>query len=257
VSGIHADIVDEARRVASAAAESGVPVRLIGGLAIRLHSGGQLPAVLERPYQDIDLVTTGKGGKATIRLLTGLGYEPNDRFNAMNAGRRAVVYDLEHQRQVDVFIGQFHMCHKLDLAARLDVDPLTIPLAELLLTKLQIVQLNRKDLIDIAAVLREHDLGEHDEDTVNSAYIAKLLASDWGLWRTSRGTVETVDAHLGELRLDRADELLVRERLGRLWDQVEQAPKSLRWRSRARIGERARWYEEPEEVDHDRAGQRL
>jgi hypothetical protein len=41
-------------------------------------------------------------------------------------------------------------------------------------------------------------------------------------------------------------------------DIVEEAARvSFRWRSRARIGERSRWYEEPEEVDHDRTGQRL
>src|SRR5262249_37308298 len=153
------DMVDEARRIIDAAAEEKVPLRLIGGVAIRLHSDG-LPPALQRPYQDIDLVTTGKGGRSAVKLLSALGYTPNDRFNAMNAGRRAVVYDVERERQIDVFVGEFHMCHKIDIAGRLDVDNPTIPLAELLLTKLQIVQLNRKDIVDIAAILYEHEVGE-------------------------------------------------------------------------------------------------
>jgi Uncharacterised nucleotidyltransferase len=247
-------IIEEARRVLAATADAGLPVRLIGGVAIRIHAPDDLPHALERPYQDIDLVTSVKAGRKTVKLLEELGYAPNDRFNALNSGR-AVVYDLEHQRQVDVFIGEFRMCHTIDLASRLEVDNPTIPLAELLLTKLQIVSLNRKDLVDIAAILYGHDIGDHDDDIVNGAYIAHLLASDWGLWRTSRGTVETTQARLGDLGLDAAGERLLGDRLGRLWRAVDEEPKTFRWRSRARLGERARWYEEPEEVDHDRTGQ--
>ena len=92
-----------------------------------------------------------------MKLLTDLGYTPNERFNAMNAGRRAVVYDVERERQIDVFVGEFHMCHKIDIAGRLGVDNPTIPLAELLLTKLQI-ELNRKDIVDIAAILYGHEV---------------------------------------------------------------------------------------------------
>jgi len=257
VEGIRSDIVEEAERVATAAADSGVPLRLIGGLAIRLHSRRGLPQALERSYADIDLVTTSKASRRALTLLGELGYTANDRFNAMNAGRRAVVYDLEHQRQVDIFIGEFRMCHKIDLASRLDVDPQTVPLAELLLTKLQIVQLNRKDLVDIVALMYEHDIGDHDDDTINAQHIARLLSSDWGLWRTSLGTKDSSLAHLTDLGLDAAGEQRVRDRLERLWLRVEEEPKSLRWRSRARIGERSRWYEEPEEVDHDRTGERL
>jgi hypothetical protein len=251
-----ADIVAEAERVIGAAARAKVPVRLIGGLAIKLHTP-HLPAALRREYQDIDLVTTRKGGRDTVKLLEQLGYTPNERFNAMNAGRRAVVYDLAHQRQIDVFVGEFDMCHKLDLGARLELDEHTVPLAELLLTKLQIVRLNRKDLVDIAALVHGHDVGEHDSDTINRAHIARLLSADWGLWRTSKGTIESAIKHLPSLTLEDGDERLIRQRLERLWEAIDAAPKSLKWRSRAKIGERTRWYEEPEEIDHDRTGERL
>jgi hypothetical protein len=256
MGSIEPDIVEEAVRITTAANTSGVPLRLIGGVAIRLHAG-DLPPGLTREYQDIDLVTTGKGSKRAVRLLADLGYTPNDRFNSLNAGRRAVVYDIAHGRQIDVFIGAFQMCHKLDIGGRLDVDNPTVPLAELLLTKLQIVQLNRKDLIDIAALLDGHEIADHDRDAVNGKFIAELLSGDWGLWRTARGTVESSLEHLGELNLEPAAADRIRARLEQLWQRVEEAPKNIRWRSRARIGERARWYEEPEEIDHDRAGARL
>ena len=92
---------------------------------------------------------------------------------------------------------------------------------------------------------------------VNGTYIARALSGDWGLWRTTRGTIETAQGHLGDLGLEPADEQRIRDRLTRLWAMADSAPKSLRWRSRARIGERTKWYEEPEEVAHDRTGARL
>lgn len=250
------DMVEEARRIIAAATEQNVPLRLIGGVAIRLHSDA-LPPALQRSYQDIDLVTTGKAARSAVKLLGALGYTPNERFNAMNAGRRAVVYDVERERQIDVFVGEFHMCHKIDIAGRLDVDNPTIPLAELLLTKLQIVQLNRKDIVDIAAILYDHEVGEGDTEMVNGTYIAQALSGDWGLWRTTRGTIETAQSHLGDLALEPADERRIRDRLSQLWEMADSGPKNLRWRSRAKIGERSKWYEEPEEIAHDRTGARL
>jgi hypothetical protein len=253
---INENIIAEARRVLEATDEAGLPVRVMGGVAIKLHAHDGLPPGLQRSYQDIDLVTTRKANDKTLRLLEALGYKPNDRFNSLHA-ERAVVYDLEHERQIDIFIGDFRMCHTIDLASRISADNPTIPLAELLLTKLQIVMLNRKDLVDIAAVLYDHDIGDSDDETVNASRIAGLLASDWGLWRTSRATIETSQAHISELGLDAAGQELVRDRLERLWRRVEEQPKTFRWRSRARLGERTRWYDEPEEIDHDRTSERL
>jgi hypothetical protein len=256
VKDIRADVVDEARRVTAAANESDIPVRLIGGLAIRLHAGNGLPPQLERQYQDIDLITTGKASRQTLKLLEDLGYTPHERFNALNAGRRAVVYDVEHQRQIDVFIDEFRMCHKIELNSRLTVDSHTIPLAELLLTKLQIIEINRKDILDVAAIVHQHEVGDHDDDTVNARQIAKLLAGDWGLWRTSQGTIKNVQAQLSQLGLQTADVALIEARLARIWARVDEEPKSVRWRARARIGERSKWYDEPEEIAHARPADR-
>jgi hypothetical protein len=250
VSPIHQDIVTEALRVTDGALAADVKLRVLGGVAVGLHTPEGVHPALARPYRDIDLVTTGKQSKAAVRLLRELGYVPNDRFNTMNGATRLVFYDLEHERQVDVFVGTFNMCHELPIAARLDLDDRTVPLAELLLTKLQIVLLNEKDLQDIWAILFAHDVAEHDDDAVNAAYIARLLARDWGLWRTSRQTVEAARARLAQSRLSDDGRALVDSRLARLWERVEAEPKGLRWRSRARIGDRAKWYDEPEEIEH-------
>jgi hypothetical protein len=249
MSSIRPDIVDEARRVIAGARNQEVTLRAVGGVAVQLHADPVHPAFV-RPYRDLDLVTTRKQGRAAAKVLRELGYQPNERFNAMNGASRLVFYDVEHERQVDVFVGEFRMCHAIPIADRLHLEAETVPLAELLLTKLQIVQLNDKDLRDMWAILHEHEVAEHDEDAVNAAHVARLLAADWGLWRTSRQTVETARAHLADAPLETADRELLDDRLVQLWQRVEDEPKSLRWRGRAKVGERAQWYEQPEEVAH-------
>ena len=191
-----------------------------------------------------------KAGRETSHFLVASGYEANDRFNAMNGSERMIFHDPPNGRHIDLFVGGFRMCHALPLADRLEHDSPTLPLAELLLTKLQVVQMNAKDANDIIALLLDHDVGESDDDTVNSGYVAELLARDWGLWRTSLGSLDRVRAVLGESALAPAEQGRVLERVERLWERVEREPKGLRWRSRARIGDSKRWYDEPDEIDH-------
>jgi hypothetical protein len=245
-----ADILAEGRRIAAEAARAGVLLRLIGGVAISLHAANGVHPALARSYGDIDLVTRRGGGRDALRLLEALGYEPNERFNALHGAERLVLYDVPHQRQVDVFVGAFRMCHALPISDRLELDQQTVPLAELLLTKLQIVRLTAKDIRDIHALLVEHAVGDSDDDTINAAFVASLLARDWGLWRTAQGSIETAMAALATSELSESERELVSARLEELWDRVQAEPKPIRWRSRARVGDRVRWYEEPDEIAH-------
>lgn len=235
--------------VGAAEAEN-VKLRVLGGIAVQLHAAGGVHPALARGHCDLDFVTARKQGRAAGNVLRQLGYEPNERFNAINGATRLVFYDVEHGRRVDVFVGEFRMCHAIPIADRLHLEHETVPLAELLLTKLQIVHLNEKDLRDVWAILLEHDVADHDEDAVNAGYIARLLAADWGLWRTSYQSVESARSHLATTALDDVDRALVDDRLRRLWQRVEDQPKTLRWRGRAKVGDRSRWYEEPEEIVH-------
>jgi hypothetical protein len=249
-SAIQPDVVAEARRLTDLARDRAVELRPIGGVAIALHAPGGIPAALARSYADIDLVSGRKAGRDTSRLLEEAGYEPNERFNTLNGSTRLVYYDRDNGRRVDVFVGEFRMCHVVPLAGRLQIDPQTVPLAELLLTKLQIVQLNEKDLKDIWALVLAHDVADHDDDAINAEIVARVLAGDWGFWRTSRESVDVARDRLPSSGLGPDDQAAVSDRLERLWIRVEREPKSLRWRSRAKLGERTRWYEEPEEIAH-------
>ena len=130
-----------------------------------------------------------------------------------------------------------------------DRDSPTLPPAELLLTKLQVVELNPKDVSDIITLLLDHDVTEDDDDAVNGAYIAELLAGDWGLWRTSRGRSRHARSGCADA-LSAEEQTRVQDRIDRLWERIEREPKGLRWRSRARIGDSKRWYDEPDEIGH-------
>lgn len=248
LGGPVANIVDEAQRILGEAAAHSLTVRLIGGLAVRMHATEQPKGGLAREYKDIDLVTPGNKSREVNDLIESLGYTPDHAFNALNSRRRALFYDLAHGRQLDVFVGGFEMCHKIPVADRLDLDQITVPLAELLLTKLQIIELNEKDLRDILALVIEHEIADHDSNAINAAHIAKLCADDWGLWRTSKQTIERARLSVGRFDLADAHRAVLDTRLEDLWSRIEAEPKSRRWKLRARVGDRVRWYLEPEEV---------
>jgi len=248
MTGILTDIVAEGERLLGIAADEGVPLRLLGGVAVRLKAP-ETPPALVREYKDIDFAVTKKGGGAADRLLRAAGYEPHVAFNAMHARERGLYYDEENGRQVDLFIDAFRMCHEIPLGDRLEVETQTVPLAELMLTKLQIVEVNEKDIRDTVLLFHGHPIADHDDGAVNGTQIAALCASDWGLWRTITANLERCRGHVGDYELPDADRERIAARFDELLDRIEAEPKSRGWRRRAKVGERKRWYDLPEEVE--------
>ena len=243
-----AEIAEEANRLLAAADNRGLPLRLMGGLAVQLHAENGVHPRLQRDPKDIDFVTLKGNGVAAEDLMKSMGYVPDAEFNQLNGHRRLLFYDQAHRRQVDIFVGAFEMAHIVPITERIQLDRVTIPLAELLLTKLQVVHLNEKDQRDIIAILYHHPVGISDENAINASYVAKLLAIDWGLWRTTKLNIERTLEALPGYGLEPEQQELVEKRLAGLWSRIEVEPKSTRWKLRARIGDRVRWYEDPEEV---------
>jgi hypothetical protein len=248
-SPILADVAEEAVRLLTAAEHVGVRVRALGGTAIILHVGERLHPAFVRKIADIDLATPKREGRKVSDFLTSQGYTANKTFNAMHGARRLLFYDEPNDRQVDVFVGSFEMCHELPLDERLELEPRTLPLAELMLTKLQIVKLNQKDAYDLYSLLLTHEVAEHDNDAINAAWIAELCARDWGLYRTVQINLERLRDRLNVPGLEPADTETIRRRVDAIERAVEGAPKSAKWKMRARVGDRVRWYEDPEEVE--------
>jgi len=242
----NADIVLEADRLLGAAGEADVPVRLVGGLAVRAHLPAGTEPIIVREYKDIDLVTLKGRGRAVSAFMTEQGYEADRVFNTTNGHRRLLYYDVPHQRQVDVFVGAFEMCHSIPITERIELHPTAVPLAELMLTKMQIVELNAKDQSDIVTMLFHNDVGDGDDSMINAKRVGVLCAADWGLWRTTKMNTERTRQALANAAPDVRD--VAMPRLERLWQAIEDAPKSGRWKMRNRVGDKVRWYEEPEEV---------
>jgi len=249
------DPLAEATRLVALAETAGLQVRLLGGLAFH----AQVPswrAAVERPRRDIDVATRSQDRKAVSELLVQEGYTPDRRYNALHGHKQLYFVDARKDRPVDILVDRLEMCHRFDFGDRLDLDPLTLPLADLLLSKLQIVKINRKDLLDLLILLREHELGNDDAGRISVARITGLTSGDWGWWRTVTGNLrrlmdfaasEVLPHDLDTGHPPRHDET---EQLQALFDAIGAAPKSISWRLRARLGDRAPWYDEPEEIGH-------
>jgi len=240
------DPVAEGRRIVEAASEQGVPLRALGGVAVAILCPSARRPPLAREYADIDLATVSSAKEEVANLLESLGYTGDKEFNMLHGHRRLYFWDEHSQRQVDVFVDEANLCHRVELKRRLQVVPLTLSLAELTVLKLQVVETNEKDFLDICALFADHGLTT-DDSGINATYIAKLTAADWGLWRTVGLVSERSEQFALELPEFEAA-ALVAERLRRLRKEMEAAPKSRGWKLRARIGDRKRWYELPEEV---------
>ncbi len=239
------DTIEEAERVADAARTQNVGVKLLGGAGIHLHSPSSHHPPLRRKYGDLDYVISSKDRKAALAFFPSVGYEANERFNLMQGDRRLYFFDGTNGKQVDVFIDVIRMSHVIDLRGRLNHNGPCASPSDLLLSKLQIYEVNRKDLVDLCALLLDHPIASGDDEAIDAVYVARLAADDWGLYRTLQINLEKLRHTVAELDVDRD---LVTSRLDELWTVVEAQPKPLKWRMRAQVGDRMRWYELPEEV---------
>jgi hypothetical protein len=236
--------ITAAEEIVAAAAARGGETRILGGIAIAVRCPSARDGQLARSFSDIDLVSASKGAPRLVQALDGLGYVPEERFNAMH-GHSRLLFDHPEGAHVDVFVRRFAMCHSLDLGNRLEIHPTTIPLADLLLTKAQIAELNEKDVTDLAALFVDHPLSD-DESGLNRRYVSRLLARDWGWWRTVTANLAALAGHLHG-RLSPAAEDVVKAKVDDLLAVIGSEPKSLRWKARARAGDRLPWREDPEE----------
>ncbi len=250
------DPLPEALALVRGAAEAGVGLKLLGGLAVRVLCPAFPPR--QRSGQDIDLACLSKGRSKVTAYLEAAGCEPDRRFNMLN-GDRQMYFTAPSGRPIDVMVDRLDMCHTLDFRQAFARLPFTLDAMDLLLSKLQIVELNEKDAHDIVHLLAGVPMGERpavggadSAVRLDTDRFAKVLGSDWGWWRTVTGNL----AKLPSLVRERpqlvppqpaADPLAACEWLTGVADA---APKGVRWKLRANVGDRMRWYELPEEVAH-------
>lgn len=242
---------NELKRILQASEQAGVLLRVIGSLAFQMHCPqyGYLQAAMGRAYTDIDFAAYGKQTKRIQDLMASLGYKENQEVFIVSEGQRAIFDQPATGLHIDVFYEKLDFCHTIHWNGRLEVDSPTIPLAEMLLEKMQIVQINEKDIVDTIMLLLEHELGDTDHETINIGRIAALCGNDWGLWRTMTMNLDKVrKLAQGYIQLTAEQKQRIDHQVQSALVRLEQEPKSLAWRLRARVGDRVKWYKDVDEV---------
>ncbi len=236
--------------VSRKAAERGLPLRLLGGQAVRLLCPDFEPR--GKKGQDLDFATVRPARKQVAAFLESEGFQPEIRFNTLHGDRQMLFGTPDGSATVDVMIDQLQMCHVLVFKHRLDRMPHTLDVTDLLMTKLQVVQQNSKDVHDIVYLLAAYPIRPGDEPgTIGLDRFGQIVAGDWGWWRTvTRNLERTIELATGKLAglvpssaaydpLKQAEELR---------GHADSVPKSMKWKVRSRVGERVQWYELPEEA---------
>lgn len=252
IDAASSDVFDLAARVVREARNRGVPLRLLGGQAVRLLCPAFPPRI--RAGQDVDFASVSSAKTAVLEFLEGQGFVGDRPFNALHGHKQMYFTTPDGATTIDVIMDQLHMCHILGFKERIDRMPYTLDVTDLLLSKLQVVQQNEKDVHDLVYLLAAYPVQDGDEPgTIGLGRFGKIVGDDWGWWRTVAGNleriVELVGSELGHLvppspSYDPVEQALV------LRAHADAAPKSLRWKIRSKVGERVQWYELPEEVAH-------
>ena len=241
----------EHHRILEAANQRNVTMRLLGALAFELRCPEQanLRKALGRTLSDLDYTAPSKQWEQVIEVLTGLGYEFDER-RAMLHGLDRVIFFHPDGLRVDVFFDRLDMCHTIEFHDRFRLDPETITLADLFLEKMQIVRITEKDIIDTIVLFMAHPVTDNDEG-INGAYISSRLSGDWGFYHTATVNLKRVrDEFLEQYELIPADQRrLAAQRMGEMLACIEAAPKSLQWKLRAKVGTRVKWYKDVGELE--------
>lgn len=245
------EYVAEAEAIIETAKARDLHLRLLGALAVIKQCPNHIWLLekTERVLTDLDFMGYEKEIRAVEQMFEELGYEVlGGRGVTMDVwvGRRIFQDPTGGRRRVDVFLDRLDFCHPIELKGRLDLDPMTISLTDILLEKLQIVEINEKDLKDLVVLLLEHPIGNHEAPNLfDSSYVVGLLSADWGFYYTVSLNLDRIRRYMQTIPdLSDGQRALVEERINHLWQKVEVQPKSLRWKLRARVGPTRRWYNE-------------
>lgn len=243
------DLVQEMYRLVEAANTKKIQLRAIGGLAVETHNKTKHP-LFKREFADLDFCVPLKQRREFEAFMPEVGYTGHKQFNVLNGDQRQIYYHNATDMKVDIFVGHFEMCHRIPLEERLNADPVTIPLAELFLSKVQIIELNRKDAFDLTSILLNNKTGNGDNETINLKILAQLGSADWGLYKTTSINLEKIEAMLNknEIPLNDEEKALVIGRINDIRRTFADMPKPMAWQLRDRVGTRVKWYIEVEEV---------
>jgi len=243
-------LIEEAVHLAEKAEENGIIMRLMGAIAFKIHctNNAELYKKIDRKLSDMDFVSYTRHQQDIRNLLNTLGYKERVPTMAMHLGARQIWLN-KNGIVIDIFFDQLYMCHKIDYRGRLEIDKPTVPLAELLLQKLQVVNFTEKDLKDAIILILEHEMANGDNETINIKRIAELLSDDWGFYYTATMNLEKIKKGIDRYDvLSEKEKTVVKEKIDALKKVVEEQPKSMRWKMRSKLGTKVKWYRTVETI---------
>ncbi len=235
------------------ATEFNVTMRVIGSIAFRIKAPEykHIQYKNQRFLTDVDFVTYGKHITRVQDMFFDLGWTENQNVLRLFGDKRRIFYHPDQDIHSDIFIDKLRFCHPINFKKRLELDYPTISLVDLLLEKLQIVKINKKDLVDIMLLIRKYPISHQPQkDAVNIEHLAKICAGNWGWWKTATLNLDKV-LQFADSYLQEEDAKIVVERINTIIDTIQTRRKTICWKLRNMIGEKMKWYNEVEEVQRD------
>ncbi len=241
--------IDEAKVLVDEAAKKGLLLRIMGGMAIYMHSTEyealwrSLARLGTKVFTDIDFVAYGKQRNELYEFAQSRGYKTDPRF-LYQFGKTRHIFFGGRVPMVEIFYDQLEMNHTVPYKGRLEVDFPTTPLAELMMQKLQVVKINEKDIKDLIVLIRAHEVGQDDKEKINLAVFDFVdMFNDWGWYYTATMNLNKVKKFAYEYpQLSQQDKQIVGERVDRMLSHVDTKPKSFKWKMRAKMGTKTMWY---------------
>jgi hypothetical protein len=247
-------LAQKAIKVAESGKKENILVRVAAACAVRIHcpESGRLLDEMQRTVNDLDFFSLSKHEDEIPKFFAKLGYDSSGDFSKYYAHLYGVLRnrfkDPETGVTLDVFYDKLEMSHRIDLRKRLELDFPTITVSDLLLAKMQIVKINKKDIEDTLILLKDHDLAESDSDSINTKYISQVLTDEWGFYYTFTSNLEKAKESIDSYEVLRDDAEQIRKKITSLHQIIEEFPKSTRWKLRAKVGTRQKWYADVDEV---------
>ena len=249
---LNLEFVDEALNLVRDADAKGIRLRILGSVAYRLQCPNNLHLFQDtkRALTDVDFGAEKKQNRAIRDFLVARGYVPDEGIYMASEGARHAYLHRDTGLNVDVFADELYFCHRIPFKGRLDLDSPTICTTDLLLEKMQIVEINLKDFKDTIVLMLEHPLSHEQPGpkSIDTDYIVDIMRQDWGFYYTFTTNLKRVPDYLDQFSsLGEERRRVVRGRIDGLHAAIEAAPKTFGWKMRSKIGTRSRWYQEVSE----------
>ena len=246
---LHLEFVDEALTLVREAEAAGIRLRILGSIAYRLQCPKNLHLFddMARVLTDVDFAAMRSHNRKIRDFMAARGYQPDEGVFVASEGARHIYLHPHTGLNVDVFADELFFCHRIPFKGRLQLDSPTISTTDLLLEKMQIVEINLKDFKDTLVLLLEHPLGDSASGNkhIDVDYITGIMSADWGFHHTFTTNLRNVPNFIAEFPAIGSGEAdVIRSRVDDLLQAIDDAPKSMKWKMRGKIGTRVKWYQE-------------